>query len=293
MIPNHMHFFWHGGPMSWLRFLTLSSFRRLNPAWQITLHLPVVPCKGRGFTDDRAYQGEDYLPRVNGLRIKTQRWSPPMKGLAPAHACDLFEWQLLAGQGGWYADMDILFVRPMPEMTSNADSVWCLEGDEMAVGLFGSGGDNPVFREIYRQAKSHVRPEAYQCAGVEAVYRVAGLWSMTSPNTSGRDSLRSIRRQFPKENIVVLPTDFLYMHCWRQARQLYKTDAPVPETAVGVHWYGGLKESHVASLSWTPRWHGPSHCTMATLARAESIYPLPPSRVVASLPAIAGRGEGF
>jgi len=241
----------------------------------MTLHLPTTLCEGHGFCDDKAYHGSDYLSSVSSLKVKVQQWMPPKAGLAPAHACDLFEWQLLAGQGGWYSDLDILYVRPMPGV-GDVDAVWCLEGDEMAIGLFGSAGNDSVFQSIHRQAKTHQHARAYQCAGVEAVYRVAGLWPMVHPDTSGKDSLASIHRRFPQSKILVLPTDAIYMRCWREAKLLYRRDDPPPKTAVGVHWYGGLSESHQASLSWTPTWQGPSRSTLADLARLEAAHPLPP-----------------
>ena len=39
MIPRRISFFWHGR-MSWMRFLTLQTFRRHNPDWEIHLYHP-------------------------------------------------------------------------------------------------------------------------------------------------------------------------------------------------------------------------------------------------------------
>jgi hypothetical protein len=45
-IPKRMSFFWAGGPMSWLRYLTLASFRHLNPNWEMRIyHCPTTSRK--------------------------------------------------------------------------------------------------------------------------------------------------------------------------------------------------------------------------------------------------------
>ena len=39
MINKTMTFFWSGEKLSWLRYMTLYSFRKLNPDWVMELHL--------------------------------------------------------------------------------------------------------------------------------------------------------------------------------------------------------------------------------------------------------------
>lgn len=260
--------------MAWLRFLTLASFRRLNPQWAITLHEPSKQCVAKSYyeTDDLDYTGKNYLDQLDELGIRLEQWNPPRANLAPAHACDLFEWQLLAETGGWYSDTDVIYTRPMPEIEPEVTAVFCLEKEEMAIGLFGSTGPNPMFRDIYRQALNGLKCETYQSVGVHAVYRTVRLWPMTTPDVSGTRSLAALRKQYPRQLISTLPTETIYLHTWQEANLLYKKDVPLPEKAIGVHWFGGLYKSHRAVRYWTPEWQGTIPCTMARLARAESLH---------------------
>jgi len=39
MIPKRMFFYWSGNDLSWMRYMTLYSFRKMNPNWEIILYL--------------------------------------------------------------------------------------------------------------------------------------------------------------------------------------------------------------------------------------------------------------
>lgn len=41
-IPKIASFFWGGGPLSWLRYMTFWSFRKLHPDWEMRLYLRPV-----------------------------------------------------------------------------------------------------------------------------------------------------------------------------------------------------------------------------------------------------------
>ena len=42
-IPKKAHFYWGGERLSFLRWMTLKSFRIFNPDWEIILHRPTIP----------------------------------------------------------------------------------------------------------------------------------------------------------------------------------------------------------------------------------------------------------
>ena len=75
------HFHWHGGPLSWLRWVTLVSFQKHNPDWEIRLH--------------RTHE------TVFGLNEK-------------ASMSDWTRYIALYESGGLAFDTDIVFVKPIP-----------------------------------------------------------------------------------------------------------------------------------------------------------------------------------
>jgi hypothetical protein len=89
MIPKRAFFFWSSPkPMSWLRSLSIQTFKKFNPDWEVTLFDKV-----------------------------------PLNGMHPVHRSDLFRYEELAERGGVYFDTDIVFFRPVPESLLQHDAV--------------------------------------------------------------------------------------------------------------------------------------------------------------------------
>ena len=81
MIPKRAFFMWEGpGKLSWLRQLSIDTFMKHNPDWQVDLIR--VPHKAR---------------------------------LLSEQATDIFRYAELATNGGYYFDTDVVFYRPVPE----------------------------------------------------------------------------------------------------------------------------------------------------------------------------------
>lgn len=100
MIPKRAFFYWSGGEPSPLRKLSVTTFRALNPDWQV-VELTADP------------GGKTLLERV--------------------HESDIARYRALAEEGGVYFDTDIVFARPIPSHWLNHDLILPLGED----GKFG------------------------------------------------------------------------------------------------------------------------------------------------------------
>jgi len=244
-IPRTMHFFWAADRMSWMRWMSLYSFRYHNPDWRIILHC-AVPDGGKQWKtaetqDQETYRGPDYSSQIEVAGVELVRWSPPVDGLAPAHASDLCQWELLSTEGGWYADMDFLFVAPMPaNQVADADAVFCLSLGFMAIGLFGASPDSRLFRDVLASARDGYKPGAYQSTGAEAVYRLGGVWpDWPAVNQPGDKALAALRKKYRDLNVVELPSRAAYPWPYTEVQKIFAETNETPEGCVGVHWFGG------------------------------------------------------
>ncbi|MFA5153695.1 MAG: glycosyltransferase [Clostridia bacterium] len=267
-IPKVMSFFWDGGKMSWLRYKTLESFRRWNPDWTMRLYLPSIDCARKAWTsrevDDVGYDGEDYLPKVDALGVERATWTPPKDCLSPAHASDLFQWELLSTTGGWYSDMDILYVASMDGvhdlLHDKADAVFCMEWGAVAIGLLASVPGCPVFRRIREQAlESHV-DNVYQCAGSESIYRLTGVWPKTHGSNASEAVLDALSEMCPGTSIANLPSEAAYPRGWWDCSRLFDHVDVIPSECLGIHWFGGNPESQKRNREWTHERH--DDCTL-------------------------------
>lgn len=247
-MPKRMSFFWVGR-MSWLRYLTLATFRRFNPDWEVHLYTPSKPVAPKQWTSgensDNGYRGRDYRELLPLLNIKQHEWTTPIDDVAPAQACDLFQWELLADGSGFYADMDILWVRsiePVRQAVCNADAVFCLENGAMAIGFFASNHRQGLFADIWTQAveAGHARKTEYQCYGTHAVYEAAfGNAPIGSLATSGFRAIEVFCQRYPELRIVILPTSTVYPFDWRRIAAIFQADEKISGSVCGVHWFGG------------------------------------------------------
>jgi len=272
-IPKCMNFFWADGPMSWLRYLTIKSFRTLNPDWEIKLHRTKTlgaheKWKTGEVQDYAKYKGVDYSDRLDLLDVGVF-WETPHENLAPAHASDLFQWELLSTEGGFYSDMDILYTKPLDYKSFvNQDVVSCHSLGFMTIGFFGASADNPLFKAIRLEAMSSYNGESYQNTGAEAIYRLAGLdpiWGRT--RRPGDVAMNKLKKMFSTLDYIELPQETFYPWAWNQIEDLWSSKESLPYNCCGIHWFGGAARSQQMNNLITPGNVAVGNCTLTNYAK--------------------------
>jgi len=239
-IPRVMRFFWQGR-LSFLRYLTLYSFRRLNPDWVIEVHYPTNSIGPRTWTsgevDDREYQGPDYWDHLPNLGIYPIEYASG-SNLAPAQQSDLFQWEILGRLPGFYADMDILWTRPLEPLRltlQEQDAVFCNENGFIAIGLFASSGCS-LFTDIGKQRPVHT---VYQQYGSELVYALANTLALRCKPKGAQRTVQVLQSKYPQYKILDLPTPTVYPYDWRFIHSIFEEHKPIPNESYGIHWFGG------------------------------------------------------
>lgn len=257
MIPKVMNFYWAGSRMSWLRYMTLYSFRRLNPTWEINLYTDEFRNKSNrpwqeSFLEQDffTYTGEDYgtpeaLDRLEANRLL---WTPKetfgldMNTVSQSQRSNFFKWDILTN-GCYYGDMDILFIKPMDEIyeqTKDHDAgiSW---HDYFSIGfLFGREG-NRTYDTIYENACRTFFPFSYQGAGVETLYK---KWR----------NLEDLMASLPGESIFNCPKWWFYFFDHLHLPQIFHEDhyGELPQDCYGLHWYAGSPISQAANNALSP-----------------------------------------
>jgi len=244
MIPRRISLFWHGR-MSWMRFLTLQTFRLHNPDWEIHLYHAANGLSAKTWStpesEDHGYNGDDYSPRLDGLNVERHEFISPVAGVAAAQASDLMTWSVLATGGGFCADMDILWLRPLDDVWQrirSADAVFCLEDGFLAVGFLAGIPYCQVFADILATAADITAVNQYQTFGTDLIYRTFPTWER-SRDPAGVKTLRQIRRIHPRLAIETLSDETVYPFDWREIDQIFSQSRDIPGETVGLHWFGG------------------------------------------------------
>ena len=244
-IPKQMNFFWAGEKMSWMRYMTLYSFRRYNPDWQIFLYTMKGEAANKGWTssetqDTQTYRGEDYSCYLSQIGVVSVPWESK-EPMAAAHACDTCQWEILAMRGGFYADMDVLWTAPIPyNQIKDANAVFCLSGGYMVIGFIGASPKNELFANIQQMSTENYSPEKYQSTGAEAIYRLAGVWPQWDQiDRPGEKSVEALKSRLPELKIHTLPDSTIYPFTYQETQKIFLEHNELPNECIGIHWFGG------------------------------------------------------
>lgn len=225
-IPKRLHLYWDSGPIDWLRWQTVVTFAKLNPDWSIIFHRPAKPYTGtRDWVTGEnkyIYDGPDHfnpsLVQITGsIKFPTS--------LSPIHRSDLLRWKLLADEGGVWADMDIIWTKPMAAMECNhpdnkAKEYFCYFGkfNQHRIGLLMSAGKSDLFKAVYQDACT---VSAFKEIDYQAIGSALLNWRQLPPS----------HFNISRETVYPLMPEQIFDYSG------YLLD--LPAKTIGVHWFAG------------------------------------------------------
>lgn len=117
LIPNILHLYWDKSPMSQLQALTVVSFNRHNPGWEIRIYVPKQEYVGSAkYIPD--YLGEDFFylalqtPNTTLIEVDLSDYNIDL-GHHNILRSDILRYQLLYKFGGIWSDFDVLWLKPI------------------------------------------------------------------------------------------------------------------------------------------------------------------------------------
>ena len=252
-IPKVAHFYWGGEKLSYLRFLSVKTFRQHNPDWSILIHVPsvvstVVP-GWESFQQKDVNIEHDYFDALNNiedLKIITHNFNRYHfdNQAHEVHKSDFLRWKLLNKYGGLWSDIDILYTKPMwalPENTpknTHIDTALCplMDAKKHTVGFLLSSKKNNFFQSISRQARKQYTPTLYQCMGSDLI-------------NSRFETFESLQKKFRKNNFLFLKKNCVYSITSKEIEMFYQTiDSSTQKKlsskgTIGFHWFAGHPQS--------------------------------------------------
>jgi hypothetical protein len=254
MIPNRMMFFWGGGPLSWMRYMTFWSFSKLHPDWDMVLFVAPactnpITWRGPQLVDSQQAVADDYFHLLPAAGVKVEAWLPPSNFVdagAPQMA-DLCRWGALSKYGGWFADTDFLFVDSMETLKGYAGQPVALPvcRDWLATGMIGAAKDNRFTSSLYLAAKAGPGFGSFRAAGADTLARVLGL---PDPNyVEQSDVQRRVRAAFPGTDFWFPNPAAFYTWGWYDSSRIFGQDEPALAETVAIHWNGSSRAAQRAN----------------------------------------------
>ena len=255
MIPKRIFFYWSGNNLSWMRYMTLYSFRKYNPDWEVVLYLSnnnntIKTWQGVEEQDFINYNGINYLDKVKELNIKIEKVELPEElgdrfiNISPVHESDLFRYYQLSKNGGFYSDMDVIFFRSINEyyneIKDKFDTVVYQCPDYMAIGFLGASTNNQFYGDLFNYGLNYFDTNNYQSLGVDLIYRMFG------GDRAHANVLDRIKQRYNNLSIHSIPTDLVYYFDWTKIDYNFSNSIYVnkfPKESIGYHWFGGSQVS--------------------------------------------------
>jgi hypothetical protein len=248
-IPKVAHFYWGGNKLSYLRFLSVETFRDQNPDWNILVHVPKILSTAapawQSFHQKNVNIAHDYfdqLTTIDDVKIVTHDFAEYNfdNQAHEVHKSDFLRWRLLNEYGGVWSDIDILYTKPMQSLSENCEdnrnvnTALCplLQAKKHTVGFLLSSKHNDFFQYIGEQARKEYNPEIYQCMGSDLINR-------------GFETFESLQARFPNNEFIFLNKNCVYSITSANIGLFYQTvDRNVQKkldgkSTIGFHWFAG------------------------------------------------------
>lgn len=207
MIPRVIHQIWLGPEVPDHALVSSDSWRRHNRGW--TYHL---------WRDKDVYAESDW--RLRDVFDRAADLVPP--DAVGQFKADLFRYELLRRDGGFYADCDTLALRPLEEALAGHE-LWAAAEDAHWVGntYLAAVPEHPALVALTRRLRAHI----YQFPRGTRPNRLTGPKYLTPiwHEFSGHVAESSLWYPYSYRHVIngTVPTDFgdaFAVHEWRHTR---------------------------------------------------------------------------
>jgi|WetSurMetagenome_2_1015567.scaffolds.fasta_scaffold00103_25 hypothetical protein len=235
-IPKKFHVFWSGNKLPYLRYLTVKTFKELNPSWEINLWTSQVKSEVRTWnTHELNYSEtwEDWTDRLwklcDNIHMIDFTNFGVKNSVAEVHKSDLLRCWILNEVGGVYSDTDIFYFKPITNLEVNrrknkyAETFVCICHYGHSNGFWMGSKGSRFFGELFEQSKK-IDPARYQSNGPELCNRMFR-------------TIESINEISPAVNIGM---EAVYYYNGQHVDAIYSEERVIfDKKSIGIHWYAG------------------------------------------------------
>lgn len=178
-IPKIFHVYWGGETLTYLRFMTIVTFMKRNPDWEITFLYPKEITKHalwltyeNKFTEISC---TNFLPNLMELPIKKVQVDFSEYGISNSipevHKSDFIRLIQLSQFGGLWSDMDIFYIRPINDFylnnpqNKNIETFICNNEYGHSIGFMMASKGNKFFATLAELAVKEYDSRYYQTFG--------------------------------------------------------------------------------------------------------------------------------
>ena len=164
-IPKIAFTYWDMSNLSFLHYLTLYTFKKFNPDWEVVLYYPkrrFIYNSWAGFENKKKYTSYNYVKELIKMDIKMVEidFESGFEGipfyLSEVTKSDFLRLKILTQAGGMWLDMDTFWINPIEKNTKSTPYDSYNDVRELAVthnGGFGSKHKRATTFQVYDKSK--------------------------------------------------------------------------------------------------------------------------------------------
>jgi 2-O-methyltransferase len=265
LIPQVANFYWNlETPLSYLRLLTLATFRYHHPHWKMNLWVSKSDCsQGWKGTEKQDFQVKDetrtdYLRRALDYDVNIVLFDYSItRKLAPNYVSDIARWRTIDG-GGWFFDLDQIFVRNFDRLCRND---------------FVSGGHRTMYCGVLGASKNSEVPEFVNRM---QIVRLTGGDKLTGYVEFGNLFVHKLSltdewkvKTAGEKHLITESECFYPVAVSKDVDRIYKGEVLLPagENNFALHWYGGHPKSQAFNRKYTPEFAKESNDSISMYCR--------------------------
>ena len=240
-IPKILHLYWGGGKLSYLRYLTIATFHHYNPEWKIILYSALKEQNGYHWKTREQEYANNYIDcywKIDEDVVRKVVIDFDAIGFtndaSEVHKSDFIRWKVLSETGGVWADMDVLFIKPMNDLyfnteeNNNINTVFCIEPQAHyhSIGFLMSSANNDFYKKVHEFSFGLYVKEHYQSIGSV----------MLNDNFPTLESSK-VGNAVP----FSMSMDVVYSYNGLHVNEIFGENAPqkLTKASIGIHWYAG------------------------------------------------------
>ena len=247
-VPKIAHFYWGEDYLPYLRYLTIFTFHKYNPDWEIRFYYPKYRYKGISWNSSEhcfKFSGKDYYNKLKALPIKLIEVDFELLGfsndISEVYKANYLEYHILNKIGGLFSDTDIIYFNSINAISLNTkknsqiDNIFSILWHGHTMGFLLSSPDNEIYNYILKKIKIYLKKLKgnYQCIGTLMINREIG------------NTINNISKKFSTLNIQNLNPKALYAYDIKRIKEIYDftNNLLFTKGSIGLHWYGGYSLS--------------------------------------------------
>ena len=240
MIPKIVFTYWEGNQLSTLHYLTIYSLHKYNPELDIFIYTDEKPKNilREWNTHEHSINIKKIIPMSKLIEINPnkiflrsinfQKEYQFDNKISIIFKADFIRIAKLYEHGGIWFDMDILFIKPIPDFffTEHIEAFIFNYSGVLPTGFLASIPKSKYLDKLYKGSLEIIKNKKlnnYQKIGPI-------IWI---------EEYIKLKKKI-KETIKTLDNNLVYPFLWNQLNQLFKkSNAIIPENTFGIHWFNG------------------------------------------------------